>query len=117
MQVWRPLIAVIFAVAAVVGAALSGASVAQAAPAAPGSLQAASCEVATTAGSPAAPAFHPCGKLRNGLAIQCHLDAAVLPATASGSDPIAPVVRDLARAPAWAPGFDSSLFRPPRATA
>jgi hypothetical protein len=113
MQLWRPLIVIAFALAAVVGGTLSGASAALA------RAPVAAIAQDTVCGPAVDPqvgvAFHPCGKMRNGLAIQCHFDAGIL------VDPAAPVVNDIGATLLSSHRLDLPFadregpYRPPRA--
>ena len=110
------VMAVLCAFASVIGSALTGAMAAEV-----GSTTAAFytgpssyfCATARTDGDQA-PAFHPCGKMRNGLAVQCHADPGVLPWTGHGELMEISTVADSAIFLAPPRGEMQPSLRPPR---
>lgn len=111
---WRQVLVIAFALAALALGTLSGASATAVVYGDAGLLPAAALACEAEAERAHAVAFHPCGKLRNGMAIQCHVDAGVMPVTGA---PVVPAMRD-AVVTAIPVGtsleLHSPVYRPPR---
>ena len=110
------VMAVLCALASVIGSAFTGAMAAEVDSTTTASYMGPSSYFCATAptGSDQALAFHPCGKMRNGMAVECHLDQAILPWTGHGD------LMELSTAAASAiflappKGEMQPNFRPPR---
>lgn len=109
------IIAIVLAVASVLGSAMSSALAADVdtALAARESGVSLACD-AGLADHGHAPAFKPCGKLRNGMAVQCHPDPGLLPVAALPAPPRPAATRLGEPAPLARASTGRTLFRPPR---
>lgn len=111
---WRQFIVIVFAVAALAVSGLSGASAAAvvAGDAAVLSAVVLGCEAGPERARVIA--FHPCGKMRNGMTIQCHVDCGVVPDPDASFVATTPGDAATIVSPPVFLEIDSSVYRPPR---
>jgi len=115
MKRWLIIIAFVFGVAATLGAALTGAQAAQVeSSTVAAQLDARGLCQSTDGHEHKAPVFKPCGKMRNGLAIQCHPCEALMPPVIADSVTMRGGDEEVLPQDFPAAALHGQLFRPPR---